>query len=183
MPKFLLGRHRIAAAVLALPVALSACAPSDSDPPDGDRPLVATTFTILADMTERIAGDRVEVESITQVGADIHQYEPTTGDLKRVAGADLLVSNGLGVDDWLTRFLQSGGTHAVASEGVDPVPIVSGEYTGRPNPHACISPREGKKYIQNITRALSELDPDGADEFRQRAAEYEAELDELMERA
>ena len=183
MPKSLLGRRRIAAAVLALPLALSACAPSDSDPPDGDRPLVATTFTILADMTERIAGDRVEVESITQVGADIHQYEPTTGDLRRVAGADLLVSNGLGVDDWLTRFLQSGGTHAVASEGVDPVPIVSGEYTGRPNPHAWISPREGKKYIQNITRALSELDPDGADEFRQHAAEYEAELDALMQRA
>ena len=144
---------------------------------------MATTFTILADMTERIAGDRVEVASITQVGADIHQYEPTTGDLKRVSGADLLISNGLGVDDWLTRFLQSGGQHVVAAEGVDPIPIQSGEYTGQPNPHAWISPREGKTYIQNITRALSELDPDGAEQFRERAAEYEAELDAIQDRA
>lgn len=183
MPKSLIVHRRTFAALLTLPLLLSACANSGSEPTDGDRPLVATTFTILADMTERIGGDRVRVASITQVGADIHQYEPTTGDLKRVAGADLLISNGLGVDDWLTRFLQSGAEHAVAAEGVAPIPIVSGEYEGRPNPHAWISPREGKTYVRNITAALSELDPDGAAEFRHRAAEYEAELDAVQERA
>ncbi|WP_010542075.1 metal ABC transporter substrate-binding protein [Dietzia alimentaria] len=183
MPKIAFRSRRILAALLVLPLALSACGVVDANSSDDDRPLVATTFTILADITERIAGDRAAVESITQVGADIHQYEPTTGDLRRVAGADLLISNGLGVDDWLSRFFQSGAAHAVAAEGVEPLPIVSGEYVGKPNPHAWISPREGKTYVRNITAALTEMDPEGADEFARRAAEYDDELDAILERA
>src|SRR5699024_12240874 len=102
-------------------------------------------------------------ESITRPGADIHQYEPTTGDLQRVAGADLLISNGLGVDDWLTRFLSSfEADHVVASDGVDPVPIRSGDYVGQPNPHAWMSTVEGRTYIQQLADALTEVDPAGA---------------------
>ena len=183
MPKLAFRSRRILAPLLVLPLALTACGGVDANSSDDDRPLVATTFTILADITERIAGDRAVVESITQVGADIHQYEPTTGDLRRVAGADLLISNGLGIDDWLSRFFQSGAAHAVAAEGVEPLPIVSGEYVGKPNPHAWISPREGKTYVRNITAALTEMDPEGADEFARRAAEYDAELDAILERA
>ncbi|KAA0916970.1 metal ABC transporter substrate-binding protein [Dietzia sp. ANT_WB102] len=183
MPKLAFRSWRILASALTLPLVLSACGVVDPNSPEDDRPLVATTFTILADIASRIAGDRAVVESITQVGADIHQYEPTTGDLRRVAGADLLISNGLGVDDWLSRFFQSGAAYAVAAEGVDTLPIVSGEYVGKPNPHAWISPREGKTYVRNITAALTEMDPDGADEFARRAAEYDAELDALLARA
>ena len=183
MPKIAFRSRRILAGLSVLPLALTACGVVDANSSDDDRPLVATTFTILADITERIAGDRAVVESITQVGADIHQYEPTTGDLRRVAGADLLISNGLGVDDWLSRFFQSGAAHVVAAEGVEPLPIVSGEYVGKPNPHAWISPREGKTYVRNITAALTEMDPEGADEFARRAAEYDAELDAILERA
>lgn len=183
MPKSFLRPRRMLAFALLCPLVLSACGTIETSASERDRPLVATTFTILADITARIAGDRADVESITQVGADIHQYEPTTGDLRRVVGADLLISNGLGVDDWLTRFFQAGAAHTVAAEGVDPLPIVSGEYVGKPNPHAWISPREGKTYVRNITAALSEMDPGGADEFAQRAADYEAELDALLARA
>ena len=87
MPKIAFRSRRILAGLSVLPLALTACGVVDANSSDDDRPLVATTFTILADITERIAGDRAVVESITQVGADIHQYEPTTGDLRRVAGA------------------------------------------------------------------------------------------------
>lgn len=184
MPKSPIAVTRLIAFSLALPVVVAGCGTVGSAPGTDERPLVATTFTILADIAERIAGDRVNVESITRPGADIHQYEPTTGDLKRVAGADLLISNGLGVDDWLTRFLPSSDAmHSVASEGVDPLPIVSGEYVGQPNPHAWVSPREGQRYVRNITAALTALDPEGEAEFTERAADYAAELDDLQDRA
>lgn len=184
MPKITLPFGRLIACFLTLPIVLTACGTVDRDTGADDRPLVATTFTILADIIERIAGDRVDVESITRPGADIHQYKPTSGDLKRVAGADLLISNGLGVDDWLTRFLPSfEAEHSIASAGIEPIPIVSGEYVGRPNPHAWMSPLEGQRYVHNITAALTELDPAGAEEFEARATDLEAELDTLHERA
>lgn len=190
MPKFLPAATRTLAVLAVGLLTLAACSVPDADrSPEGEvardgRPLVATTFTVLQDMTQRIAGDRVVVESITRPGADIHQYEPTTGDLKRVAGADLLISNGLGVDDWLTRFLSSSeADHVVASDGVDPVPIRSGDYVGQPNPHAWMSPVEGRTYIHNIAAALTEVDPEGAGEFEARAAEYATELTGLQNRA
>ena len=146
--------------------------------------MVATTFTVLADMVGRVGGDRVQVESITTPGADVHQYEPTVSDLKRVEGADLVVSNGLGMDDWLLRFIDgTGARHVVASAGVQPVPIGAGTYTGRANPHAWMSPTEGSGYIRTITEALAETDPAGSAYYRSRAEDYVAELDALAHRA
>ncbi|MBB1032166.1 metal ABC transporter substrate-binding protein [Dietzia sp. SLG310A2-38A2] len=150
----------------------------------GDRVVVATTFTILADMARRVGGDRVRVESVTTPGADVHQYEPSVDDLKRVEGADLVVSNGLGMDDWLLRFIDgTDARHVVTSEGVDPLPVRSGNYTGRPNPHAWMSPDEGTRYIRTIARALAEVDPDGSGQYLARSEDYVAELDDLASRA
>ncbi|KZO57828.1 iron-binding protein [Dietzia maris] len=150
----------------------------------GDRVVVATTFTILADMVGRVGGDRVVVESVTTPGADVHQYEPTVEDLKRVEGADLVVSNGLGMDDWLLRFIDgTDAAHLVTSDGVEPLPIRAGNYTGRPNPHAWMSPVEGTRYVHAIAGALADLDPDGAAEYRARAEDYVADLEEMAVRA
>ncbi|WP_354053512.1 zinc ABC transporter substrate-binding protein [Dietzia sp. 2505] len=158
--------------------------PRFADQETGDRIVVAATFTILADMASRVGGDRVRVESVTTPGADVHHYEPSVDDLKRVEGADLVVSNGLGMDDWLLRFIDAtDARHVVTSEGVDPLPVRSGNYTGRPNPHAWMSPDEGARYIRTIADALAEVDPEGAEGYRARAEDYVAELDELATRA
>lgn len=150
----------------------------------GDRLVVATTFTVLADMVRVVGGDRVIAESITTPGADVHYYEPTAGDLRRVEGADLVVSNGLGMDAWLLRFLDGTDVpHVVASKGIDPLPVRAGKATGLPNPHAWMSPVEGASYIRTIARALTELDPAGADEYAANADAYIARLGELAQRA
>lgn len=188
------GARTAAVAVACAAVTTSACTvgptgaadvddrPQFVDP--GDRVVVATTFTVLADMVRRVGGDRVQVESVTIPGADVHQYEPSVADLKRVEGADLVVSNGLGMDDWLLRFIDgTGATHVVSSAGVDPLPVRSGNYTGRPNPHAWMSPLEGAEYIRTIAAALTDLDPAGSLEYTARAADYIDELDELADRA
>lgn len=161
--------------------------PSDLPPADrsaGDRLVVATTFTVLADMVRVVGGDRVIAESITTPGADVHYYEPTAGDLRRVEGADLVVSNGLGMDAWLLRFLDGTDVpHVVTSAGIEPLPVRAGKATGRPNPHAWMSPVEGASYIRTIADALTELDPAGADVYAANADAYIARLDELAERA
>lgn len=193
MPKFPAVATRILAGVLVV-VLGTACAPSPAGAPDDDddattpvaddRPVVATTFTILADMTARIGGDRIRVESLTEPGADVHHFEPTAGALRRVEGADLVVSNGLGLDTWLLRFLDGTDVpHVEATAGVETVPIRSGNHTGRANPHAWMSPVEGQRYVHTIAGALADLDPDGAPGYADRAREYAAEIDERGARA
>lgn len=151
---------------------------------DDGRVVVATTFTILADMVNVVGGERVRAESITTPGADVHHYEPTVDDLKRVEGADLVVSNGLGMDDWLLRFIDTtDAAHVVTSAGVDPMPIRSGNYTGQPNPHAWMSPVEGAEYVRAIAAALTDVDPEGATHYAASADDFVATLDGMTDRA
>lgn len=153
-------------------------------PPGADeRPLVLTTFTVIADMTREIAGDDVRVESITRVGAEIHGYEPTPGDLKRVAGADLVLDNGLGLEAWFEQFLtHTDAPRVTLSDGIEGVDIArEGQRDGvaQPNPHAWMSPIQARTYVDNIVTALSELEPASASAFRDRGDAYREELDDI----
>ena len=83
------------------------------------RPLVLTTFTVLADLARNVAGDRLRVHSITRQGAEIHGYEPTPSDLEQAASAQLIVENGLGLELWARRFTAAAAvsyTHLRAHE-------------------------------------------------------------------
>lgn len=182
MPKSLRGMLAVATAVL---VALAAgCAPTGpsrgddpraSDDAASDRPLVLATFTVIADMVREVAGDRVEVRSVTRVGAEIHGYEPTPGDLRQARGADLVIENGLGLEAWFAQFIADVDAPSITlSDGLDPVPIAG---TDEENPHAWMSPVAGQHYVERIAAALAELDPAGADHYAERAADYSAELD------
>nr|WP_308252213.1 metal ABC transporter substrate-binding protein [Pseudonocardia sp. KRD291] len=140
-------------------------------------PKVLTTFTVIADMAQRVAGDRLVIESITKPGSEIHEYEPTPDDLIRAQDADLVLDNGLGLERWFSRFVdRTGARSATLSDGVDPIPIAIGSYQGQPNPHAWMSPRAGEIYVGNIAAALGELDPPNAGVYRANAEAYAAEL-------
>jgi manganese transport system substrate-binding protein len=174
---------------LIVPLLVGGCAPrhegrgastGTNGVPDS-RPLVLTTFTILADMARQVAGDRLRVESITKLGAEIHGYEPTPSDLKRASGAQMVLDNGFGLERWAQRFYASlpAVPHVTLTEGITPLPIASDAYQGKPNPHAWMSPRLAKVYVENIRRALTKLDPAGATIFRLNAERYDAQLDQL----
>jgi manganese transport system substrate-binding protein len=136
-----------------------------------------TTFTVLADLARNVAGDHVEVVSITKVGAEIHGYEPTASDLRTARHADLILDNGLELEAWFAKFVADVDVpHVVVSAGVDPVPIRSGDTVGGPNPHAWMSPTAAESYVAVITDALSDLDPAHAMQFRQNAERYTASL-------
>lgn len=164
----------VVAAVVALG-ALSGCAPEDF--PDDGKPIVVTTFTVLADIASVVAGDRIHVRSITKPGAEIHGYEPTPGDMRRSAKADLIVDNGLNLESWFSQFVESLDVeHVVISDGVKPIDIASDAYAGKPNPHAWMSPLNVEIYVDNLVQAFTGIDPDGAAVFRANAVAYKKQL-------
>ena len=132
---------------------------------EDSRKKVLTTFSVLADIAQNVAGDKLVVESITRIGAEIHGYEPTPSDIVRAQDADLLLYNGMNLERWFEQFL--GNLEDVPSvlltEGIEPIPIASGPYSDKPNPHAWMSPKNALVYVENIRQAFVELDPDNAD--------------------
>ncbi|WP_247826554.1 metal ABC transporter substrate-binding protein [Arthrobacter antioxidans] len=151
-----------------------------SSAPD-DRPRVLTTFSVLADLVDTVGGGHVRVESITKVGAEIHGYEPTPSDLVRAQDADLVIDNGLGLERWFERFLNSvDAPHAVLSDGVEPIDIRTGDYRGRANPHAWMSPVAAQTYVDNTVEALSGLAPDHVADFEANGEQLKADLADLL---
>lgn len=139
---------------------------------------VVTTFTVIADMARNVAGEGVEVVSITKPGAEIHGYEPTPQDIVGASDADLILWNGLNLERWFEQFLANLGDvpSATLTEGVSPISISGGEYEGKPNPHAWMSVDNALIYVDNIQKALSEADPANAATYAANAEAYKAEL-------
>ncbi|WP_412759430.1 metal ABC transporter substrate-binding protein [Nocardiopsis rhodophaea] len=168
-------------AVAAL-VAAASCSGPSSSASDDTRLKVLTTFTVIADMASNVAGDKVDVASITRVGAEIHTYQPTPDDLVRGQDADLILANGLGLEAWFTQFTERiDAPNVTLSEGVETIPITSGTYEGKANPHAWMSPDNAMIYVDNIRDALAELDPDNADIYGANADAYKEDLAEIRD--
>ena len=139
-----------------------------------DKIKAVTTFTVIADIARNVAGDAAIVESITKPGAEIHDYQPTPQDIVRAQGADLIFWNGFNLERWFERFLQdvAGVPSVVVSDGVAPLSIYEGPYTGKPNPHAWMSTENALVYIENIRAAFVEIDPANAETYTRNAAAY-----------
>lgn len=140
---------------------------------------VLTTFTVIADIAANVAGEAAEVVSITRPGADIHNYSPTPGDIRRAMGAGLVLRNGLNLELWFEKFLRNLGDvpSVTVSDGIAPIGITEGPYEGKPNPHAWMSPDAAKIYVANIRDALSAADPVHAGTYAANAAAYMARID------
>ena len=142
-----------------------------------DRINVVASFSILADFARNAGGERVRVTSLVGPNGDVHVYTPTPADARTIADARLVVVNGLGLEGWLPRLLQSAGGRApivTASRGVAPL-----KFGSETDPHAWQSVVNAKIYIANIRNALVEVDPAGANDYRKNADAYLAELDAL----
>jgi manganese/iron transport system substrate-binding protein len=147
-----------------------------------DKMKVVTTFTILADMARNVAGEAAVVESITKPGAEIHGYEPTPSDIIRAQDADLILWNGLGLERWFEQFFTnlSNVPSVVLTDGIEPVGISAGAYSGKPNPHAWMSLDNALIYVENIRKAFVEKDPDNAAVYNANAANYALKLNEAI---
>lgn len=189
------GVHRVLALVLGGVVALgtAACSSSAADRPSsgaasgdasgsGDKPVVLTTFTVLADIAGNVAGEHLDVQSITKVGAEIHGYEPTPGDIRKADHADLILDNALNLELWFQKFVADLDVpHVVVSDGVEPMDIAEDAYAGKPNPHAWMSPANVSIYVDNMVRAFSDLDPANAADYEANGTAYQAELKDIQD--
>jgi manganese/iron transport system substrate-binding protein len=143
-----------------------------------DRLKVVTTFTVIADMARNVAGDGVDVVSVTKPGAEIHGYEPTPQDIVGASDADLILWNGMNLERWFEQFLANLGDvpSVTVSDGIEPISITGGDYDGKPNPHAWMSIENAMIYVDNIAMALSEADPANAATYEANAAAYKTRL-------
>lgn len=143
-----------------------------------DKFKVITTFTIIADIAANVAGDAATVESITRPGAEIHGFQPGPRDIVKAQDADLVLWNGMNLEKWFEKFFENvrDVPQAVLSDGVEPVGIAEGPYTGNPNPHAWMSPTNAIIYVENIRKALAEYDPANAETYNANAAAYSEQI-------
>jgi zinc/manganese transport system substrate-binding protein len=169
-------------------VSLAACSAAETPPSSaaaspGGTVNVVTTTTVFADMIRQVGGPNVSVTSLVPKGGDVHTFEPRPADVQTVAGAQVIVMNGLGLDDWLQKTVTNAaapGTPLVKL-GVDlpGVVLLPGEEPGTQNPHLFMDVTYAKVYVDRIAAALKQVDPTDAAGFDSRAAAYETRLDAL----
>ena len=148
-----------------------------------DKFKVVTTFTIIADMAQNVAGDAATVTSITKPNAEIHNYQATPGDIRRAQGADLILYNGLNLELWFEKFFHNlhDVPSAVVSTNISPLNITQGPYDGKPNPHAWMSPTNGIIYVENIRQAFVKFDPKNAATYNRNAANYKQQIQKIID--
>jgi manganese/iron transport system substrate-binding protein len=144
---------------------------------------VVTTFTVIRDIAANVAGDAAVVESITKPGAEIHDYQPTPGDIVRAQQADLVLWNGFNLERWFEKFFENVKEvpSTVVTDGITPMGIAEGPYNGKPNPHAWMSPSNALIYVENIRKALVQHDAKNAETYNRNAAAYAAKIKALDE--
>ena len=173
-------RRFIAGAGLAAAAALT-CSAQAADGPKPKR--IVTTFTIIQDIAQNVAGTAAIIESITKPGAEIHEYEPTPLDIVKAQTADLVLWNGMGLERWFEKFFSNikKVPGVVLTEGVEPMGIAEGPYNGKPNPHSWMSPANAIIYVENIRKALVQLDPANEAVYTTNAAAYTTKLKAIDE--
>lgn len=176
--------HYIRAATLAalLIPALAGAAPAQVK--------AVATFSILGDIVKNVGGDRVAVTTLVGPDGDAHVFQPSPGDVKQVAAAQVVFVNGLGLEGWMERLFQSAaykGPVVTASQGIQPQTMEEEDEGAKKGagPHLVIDPhawqdlRNGQVYVENILAGLIQADPAGEAAYRANAAAYKAQLKEL----
>jgi zinc/manganese transport system substrate-binding protein len=138
---------------------------------------IVASFSILGDFARNVGGERVNVTTLVGANGDVHVYTPAPADAKKIADAQLVIVNGLGLEGWLPRLVQSSGSKAtVVTVTTNITPRKLGSHA---DPHAWQNVANAKTYVTNISKALSDAAPADAEFFRSNAEAYRAKLDAL----
>lgn len=144
---------------------------------------VVVTTSVLADLVRNVGGDLVRVTSLVPTNGDVHTFEPKPADVRAVAGAELLVMNGLGLDDWMAKTIDNAAPEGTPllrlAEDLPGVELLPGEDAGSQNPHLFMDVRYAETYVERIGAALKRADPAHRADYDARASAYVARLDEL----
>lgn len=181
-------RRNITAALVACAAAAAAVlgAACGGDDNGGDGVRVVATTTQIGALVREVAGDRVQLTVLLAAGADAHDYEPSPQDSRTIRQADLVLKNGIGLDDWLDDVVKNSGTKArvvVATEGIEPIEGEAhddhGHDHGEGDPHVWHDPENVKVMAKNIAEALADVDDVNAATYRANAEAYAKKLDDV----
>lgn len=166
---------------LILGLLLSGCNSTPVDRKTNNQKTILTTFTVVADMAQNVAGDKAIVASLVKTGSEIHSYQPTPSDLVKAQQADLILDNGLNLERWAEKLYNNVPKvpHITISKGVKTIKIGEDTYQGKPNPHAWMSPQNALIYVENIRQALVDLDPANQKTYNLNAKAYSQKIEEL----
>jgi zinc/manganese transport system substrate-binding protein len=147
-------------------------------------PKIVASFSVLGDIVQQVAGDKAQVTTLVGPDGDAHTFEPTPADASKLAQADLVVVNGLGLESWMDRLLASAeykGPIAIASEGIKTRTMIEEQANSSApetvtDPHAWQDLRNGQIYVRNVAAALAKVDPANAAVYEANAKRYAAEL-------
>jgi ABC-type Zn uptake system ZnuABC Zn-binding protein ZnuA len=187
------GAWRGAALAVVVALGVAACSgvgrssPAATGPsPDPGAIRVVATTTVLADLVANVGGTAMAVSSLVPRGGEVHTFDPTPSDIRRVAEADVIVMNGLGLDDWLGDLVADAGSTATVvalGEDLEGVEYIAGGDDGHEgeavNPHLWMDVAYAAKYVERIVDALATADPAGAAGYRAAGDAYRAQLAEL----
>lgn len=186
--------------ILLLLTALAACGESDEGAAQADTPTIVATTSIIGALAEQVAGDRAEVATLIGAGVDPHTYDPSPGDVRAASDADLILMNGIGLDDYLVDRVRSANPDAPVSVVTEGIELHVGEHDhgndeddheevdgheeaedaehdhGQFDPHVWQDPIRAQTMVVNIAAALSEVDPDNAATYEANAEAYKATL-------
>jgi ABC-type Zn uptake system ZnuABC Zn-binding protein ZnuA len=157
-------------------IAFAGCSAGPSPSANGTPALsVVATTTVLADLVRQIGGDRVAVTSLVPKGGEVHTFDPTPSLARKVAGANLLVMNGLGLDEWLRGLVAASGSDAtvlVLGEDLPGADYLAEEEGEAANPHLWLDVSYAEGYVERIRDAVKAADPDGTSRYDGNAKAY-----------
>jgi len=187
----------VACAAAAAAVLGAACGGDDAG---GDGVRVVATTTQIGALVRQVAGDRVQLTVLLKAGSDAHDYEPSPQDSRTIKRADLVLKNGIGLDDWLDDLIKNSGTKAkvvVTTEGIEPLEAEAhddhgseaekkkvkkddhGHDHGDGDPHVWHDPENVKVMVKNIAEALADVDDVNGPTYRANAEAYAKKLDDV----
>ncbi len=162
-------------------LSLSACMANDQDLENEKIHAWATT-TIVGDAVKQVGGDLIDLEILIPAGSDPHAYAPTPQELARLSEADILFTNGVGLETFLESYLEdmAGGMRVVTvSEDVKLIHSENDDHGDAYDPHVWMDPGNVMVWIDTITRTLSELDPENIETYQVNSRNYLSKLNEL----
>src|SRR5471030_1923217 len=148
---------------------LAFTAPASAQEKRQDKLKVVATFSILGDLVAQVGGDRIDLTILVGPDTDAHTYQPRPNDLRVLAGARVLVSNGLGFEGWIDRLADAASFKGTRI-------VVSKDAAVGPDPHCWQDVACTRRYVANIATGLAAADPWNATTYRERAQAYDAKL-------
>ena len=180
----MIARRPLLSTGFATVIAALMAMPAPAQETQANKIKAVATFSILGDLVRNVGGDRVDVTTLVGPNGDAHVYSPTPGDARKLAAANIVFVNGLGLEGWMTRLVAASGTKApmvVVTKGITPRRMQHEENRGRSaiDPHAWQSIADAKIYVANIRDGLVAIDPAGKATYEANTAAYLTKLDEL----